>query len=119
MNLQEKVFEVAADVRARASAFVHATYASALERADDALARTTKLKGPIAVLKTAGRELRKVARAHGRRFFVENISIARAAREDVSALARSALASLKYRGVRAKSKTLRKRLVTKRAVKAA
>jgi len=119
MNLQEKVFEVAADMRARAAAFAHATYTSTLERADEVLARATKLKGPIAVLKTAGREFKKVAHTHGRRFFAENASIARAAREDVSALARGTLASLKGRAVHAKSKALRKRRSTKRAVKAA
>ena len=52
------------------------------------------LKGSLAVLNTAGRELNKVARRHAIRFVKQNSTLASQVRDDVSALARSTFTTL-------------------------
>ena len=53
-----------------------------------------ELKGSIAILNTAGRELNKVARRHAIRFVQQNSTLASQVRDDVSALARSTITTL-------------------------
>lgn len=79
MNFQEKMFETTADLRARAAK------------------RVEVLKGSLAALTDAGRELNKVARRHATRFVKENSTLAVSAGKDVSALARSTFATLSKR----------------------
>jgi len=81
MNFQEKLFETTADLRARAAKQVEV------------------LKGSLATLSVAGRELNKVARLHAARFVKENATIAASAGKDVTALARTTYATLAKRGM--------------------
>jgi hypothetical protein len=101
MNFQEKMFETTAELRARAAK------------------RVQSLKGSLAALTVAGRELNKVARRHAVRFVKENSSLAADAGKDVSALARSTYATLAKRSPtkRATRKTpaARKRTASKAA----
>jgi len=99
MNLQEKVLESTAALRARAA-----------KRVDD-------LKGSLATLTVAGRELNKVARRHVARFVKENSTLAVSAGKEVSALARNTYATLSTRpaapqkarkAVSARKRTVRK-----------
>lgn len=76
MNFQEKMFETTAGLRALAAK------------------RVQVLKGSLATLTVAGRELNKVARRHAVRFVKENSSIAVEAGRDVSALAQTTYTSL-------------------------
>ena len=93
MNFQEKVFEATADLRARAATLASTALTEARARAD--LDRRVKsLKVSLATLSTAGRKLNQVAREHGARFVKQNSSLALAAGKDVSAIARSAYATL-------------------------
>lgn len=106
MNFQEKMFETTSALRVRAAAL--------------AAKRVDLLKGSFAALTVAGREFNKVARRHAVRFVRENSTIAIDAGKDVSALARTTLATLSNRTT-AKPKTRkapaarRKRAVTKAA----
>jgi len=96
MNFQEKLFETSAGLRSRAQSI--ATTALARIQADIAAKRVEKrlaaLKGSIAILNTAGRELNKVARRHAIRFVEQNSTLASQARDDVTALARSTITTL-------------------------
>jgi hypothetical protein len=76
MNFQEKLFETTAELRALAAK------------------RVQILKGSLATLTVAGRELNQVARRHAVRFVKENSTIAVEAGRDVSALAQSTYTSL-------------------------
>ena len=76
MNLQEKLFETTAGLRALATE------------------RVQILRGSLATLTVAGRALNKVASHHAVRFVKENSSIAVEAGRDVSALAKSTYTSL-------------------------
>lgn len=76
MNFQEKMFETTAGLRTLAAK------------------RVQVLKGSLATLSVAGRELNKVARRHAVRFVKENSSIAVEAGRDVSALAQTTYTSL-------------------------
>jgi hypothetical protein len=100
MNFQEKMFETTAHLRARAAAL--------------ATKRVEVLKGSMAALTVAGRELNKVARRHAVRFVKENSSLAIDAGKDVSALARSTYATLAKRGT-AKQKARKAPAARKRA----
>ena len=91
MNLQEKMFEAAADLRARAHSIANAALPEARARLS---ARVNGLKHSLATLSVAGRELQKVARVHTARFVKENSAIATKAGRDVSALARTTYTSL-------------------------
>jgi hypothetical protein len=99
MNFQEKMFETTADLRSRAAAIANAAVSTARARAEIAAKRVKGLKGSIAALTVAGRELNKVARRHAVRFVKENSSIAVEAGKDVSALARMTYATLAKREV--------------------
>lgn len=96
MNFQEKLFETSAGLRSRAEAIATTTLARI--QADIAAKRVEKrleaIKGSIAILNTAGRELNKVARRHAIRFVEQNSTLASQVRDDVSALARSTFTTL-------------------------
>ena len=94
MNFQEKLFETSAELRHRAQAIATTALERARLRADAAAKRVEKLKGSIAILNTAGRELNKVARRHAIRFVQQNSTLASQVRDDVSALARSTITTL-------------------------
>ena len=104
MNLQEKVFETTADLRARAASFANAAFTTARTQAGQAARRVNTLKGSFASLKVAGRALNTVARRHGSRFVKENSAIALDAAKDVSALARATYSQLAKRGTAATRK---------------
>jgi hypothetical protein len=99
MNFQDKMLETTADLRKRAAALATVAVKTARARAEIAAKRVETLKGPLAKLTQAGRELNKVARRHAVRFVKENSSIAVEAGKDVSALARTTYASLAKRPV--------------------
>ena len=105
MNLQEKLFETTAALRARATQI--------------AARRSVVIKDSLAALTVAGRELNKVARRHAARFVKENSTIAVNAGKDVSALARSTYATLSKRAApqkaARKAPAARKRAVRKAA----
>jgi hypothetical protein len=118
MNFQEKVLETTADLRSRAAALATVAVSTARARAEVAAKRVTGLKGSLAALTVAGRELNKVARRHAARFVKENSSIAANAGKDVSALARSTFATLTQRTAPAKPRkpaAVRKRAARKAA----
>ena len=94
MNLQEKLFVATANIRTQAAALAAGAVASARSRAEVAVKRIDGLKGPLAVLTVAGRELNKVARRHAVSFLRQNSAIAAAARKDVSSLARKTYSTL-------------------------
>ena len=75
--------------------------ATARMRAQAAAKRADVLKGSLATLTVAGRELNKVARRHAARFVKENSTIAVNAGKDVSALARTTYATLAKRAAAA------------------
>ncbi len=116
MNFQEKLFETSAELRSRAEAIAAIALERARQRADVAAKRVEKLKGSIAILNTAGRELNKVARRHAIRFVQQNSTLASQVRDDVSALARSTITTLTKAPAKKARKTTAAR---KRARKAA
>ena len=71
MNFQEKLFETSAELRSRAQA-IATTALRALAGRCRRQASGSKLKGSLAILNTAGRELNKVARRHAIRFVQQN-----------------------------------------------
>jgi hypothetical protein len=81
-------------------------------RAGETAKRVDALKGSLATLTVASRELNKVARRHAARFVTENSTIAAAAGKEVSALARTTYASMSKR---TPAKTVRKTALRKRA----
>jgi hypothetical protein len=103
MNLQEKLFESAAQLRARAGLIASAALAPRVE----------VLKKSFAVLQLAGKDLNRVARRHVTRFVNENRTIAVDAGKDVAAVARSTYASLNGRGT-ARQGAPRKAVVRRR-----
>jgi hypothetical protein len=107
MNLQSKVLQTADRLRRQAVIIATAAWASAVDRAEVALKRATRLRGSVATLTDAGRELNKVTRAHTLRFIRDNSELARDAGKDISALARSTFVTLNRRAP-AKVKTTRK-----------
>lgn len=121
MNLQEKVFEVASDLRSRSLTLANIALETARARAQGAVKRAAVLQGSLETLGVSGRELNKVVRRHATRLVKENVTIARAAGKDVSALARQAYANFAKSGAkkpaspRRKSTVSRKRARTKAA----
>jgi hypothetical protein len=94
MNFQEKLIENTAEIRARATALASTALTTARSTAAAAAQRVGVLKGSLATLQVAGRELNKVARRHVTRFVKENSTLAMAAGKDMSALARSTYSQL-------------------------
>jgi hypothetical protein len=117
MNFQEKVLEATADLRSRAAVLASAALKTAQARAGAAAKRVEGLKGSLATLNAAGRELNKVARHHAARFVKENSTIATAAGKDVSSLARGTIATLAKRPAtkKARKPVARKRVRAKSA----
>jgi|SRR5882672_7964735 len=113
MTFQEKMFEATADLRAHATALATAALDTARTRAGVAAKRVEVLKGSIATLSSASRELRKVARGHAARFVKENTALAIDAGNDVSSLARSTYATLAKRQA-AKPKARKPQVARKR-----
>jgi hypothetical protein len=109
------MFEKTADLRSRAAAIANVAVATARARAEVAAKRVQGLKGSLAALTVAGRELNKVARRHAVRFVKENSSIAVEAGKDVSALARTTFATLSQRAA-AKPKARKTAVKRKRSV---
>src|SRR6188768_2232059 len=99
MNFQEKVFE---ELRARSIALANTALETARERAEKArkvaVKRTSALQGSLATLRVSGRALDQLVRRHAARFVRENVTIARAASKDVSALARDTYESFAKSG---------------------
>jgi len=117
MTFQEKMIEATADLRARASAVANAAFRSAKARASATAEGVDGLKGSLAVLKIAGRELKKVARRHATTLVKDNVIIATAAGKDLSALARSTYKTLRRPVVAQKSR--KPRATRKRSAKRA
>jgi hypothetical protein len=112
MNFQEKVLEATSDLRSRAALLAADALKTARARVGKTAQRVDGLKGSLATLTLASRELNKVARRHAQRFVKENSTIAVAAGKEVSALARTTFASLSKRSP---AKGARKTAVRKRA----
>lgn len=108
MDFQDKVFDITADFRARATAFAEAAWASAQHRATKTAGRMNDLKTALTTLQTTGRELKKVAGKHASQFIEQNSALARAAGQDMAALARSTYSQMS-RPYSTKSTTTRKR----------
>lgn len=118
MNFQEKVFEVASDLRTRSLALAQATLDAGRARAQDAARRAALLQGSLDVLGTSGRELNKVVRRHAVRFVKENSTIVRAATRDVSALARKTYASFTKSGAKKHAAPTRKSASSRKRARA-
>lgn len=97
MNFQDRLIEASTELRARASSLTYAAIDLARDRAGLTSKRVDILKGSIATLSAAGRELNKVAQRHASRFVKENSTLAVAASKDIGALARSTYATLSNR----------------------
>jgi hypothetical protein len=108
MNLQEKVFEVAAELRARSFALAH----TALE------AGRARAQGSLTTLSVNGRELNKVVRRHATRFVKENSTIVRAAGKDVSAIARQTYAGFTNSGAKKPTGPTRKSAASRKRARA-
>jgi hypothetical protein len=118
MNFQEKVFEVAATLRARSLALANTALETARERAQDAAKRAATLQGSLATLRVSGRALDKVVRRHAARFVKENTTIARAARKEVSALARDTYSSFARSGEKKQAAPTRKSASSRKRTRA-
>jgi len=118
MPFQEQLLDASAGLRARAAALAHRALDLARSRADIAAKRVDRLKGSMATLAEAGRELNKVAQVHASRFVKDNSTLALAAGKDVRAIARSAYAALATRKV-AKAPARKPRATRKRAARKA
>lgn len=109
MYFQDKFVETTQDLRARAASLGKAALIAARERAGLAAnrveMRVAVLKTSLSTLGVAGRELEKVARRHGSKFLKQNVTIAQAARKDVTTLARSTIETFAKRAAPAKAKT--------------
>ena len=112
MNFQEKMLEVATELRARSNALANLAIKTARERTQEATKvaaqRTAALQGSLATLRVSGRAFDQVVRRHAARFVKENITIARAASKDVSALARDTYASFAKSGAKKPTAPTRK-----------
>ena len=115
MNIQERLIEASSELRARASAFTTAALDVARARADVAAKRVDLLKGSLATLTVAGRELNKVAQRHASRFVKENSAIAFAAGKDFRTLARTTYVTLSGRKPTAKPRKTRASAARKRS----
>ena len=116
MNFQEKMLVVATDLGSRSLALAQTALDAGRVRAQDAARRAALVQASLGV---SGRELNKVVRRHAARFVKENVTIARAAGSDVSAIARDTYARFTKSGDKKqvsptrKSATSRKRGRTK------
>jgi hypothetical protein len=118
MNLQEKVFEVASDLRARSLALAQAAIEAGRIRAQEAARRAVILQGSLDTLGVSGRELNKVVRRHAARFVKENSTIVRAATKDVSAIARDTYASFAKSGAKKQAAPTRKSASSRKRARA-
>ncbi|HTU64916.1 MAG TPA: hypothetical protein VMF52_03110 [Steroidobacteraceae bacterium] len=118
MNFQEKLVDVSAELRARATALSHTALDVVRARAAIAARRAEGLKGSFETLSAASRQLAGVARRHASRFVKENSALARAAGADVTVLARETYASLGKKKV-VKAKARKAGATRKRTAKAA
>jgi hypothetical protein len=118
MNFQEKVFEVAAALRARSFALASTALETARERAQVAAKRAATLQGSLTTLRVSGRALDKVVRRHAVRFVKENVTIARAASKDVSALARETYSSFAWSGAKKQAAPTRKSASSRKRTRA-
>jgi hypothetical protein len=100
MNLQEKLFEAASDVRVRAASAAAAALQTAREGATQAARRAQDLKGSLIVLKRAGKEFNQVARRHVGRLVTENRAIAVDAGRDLGTLARATYCAIAAHGTK-------------------
>jgi hypothetical protein len=118
MNFQERLIQASSDLRTRAAAFTTAALDVARSRAVLSPRRVEEIKGSLATLSIAGRQLNKVAQRHASRFMKQNSAIAVAAGKDVGALAKSTMATLSGRKVSTKThkaRATRKRPTSKAA----
>jgi hypothetical protein len=122
MNLQDRILESTAQLRARALTLGQAALITARERAGIAASRVEKrvgtLKSSLTTLGIAGRELEKVARRHGAKFVKENATLVQAARKDVTSLAQSTFDAIAKRSATGTKQT-RKPAASKPARKTA
>lgn len=122
MNFQEKMLEVAAELRARSIALANTAIETARERAQEArkvaVKRSAALQGSFATLRVNGRALDKVVRRHAARFVKENVTIARAASKDVSALARDTYDSFSKSGAQKQAAPTRKSASSRKRARA-
>jgi len=118
MNFQEKLLEVAAEVRSRSLALANTAFETARHRANDAAKHASVLQGSLVTLRGSGRALNKVVRRHAARFVKENATIVRAAGKDVSALARDAYASFAKSGLKKRSSPPRKSASSRKRTRA-
>lgn len=118
MNFQEKVFEVASDLRVRSLALAQAALEVGRTRAQDAARRAAVLQGSLDVLGTSGRELNKVVRRHAVRFVKENSTIVRAASKDVSAIARETYVGFTKSGAKKQAAPTRKSASSRKRARA-
>lgn len=118
MNFQEKVFEVASDLRVRSLALAQAALEAGRTRAQDAARRAAVLQGSLDVLGTSGRELNKVVRRHAVRFVKENSTIVRAASKDFSAIARDTYVSFAKSGAKKQAAPTRKSASSRKRARA-
>jgi len=118
MNFQEKMLEVAAELRARSIALAHTAIETARDRAQVATKRAAALQGSLATLRVSGRALDKVVRRHAVRFVKENATLARAARKDVSALARDTYTSFAGSGAKKHAAPTRKSATSRKRTRA-
>jgi hypothetical protein len=118
MNFRERLIDASSELRARAASLSAAALDAARARAEVASKRVDVLKGSLATLTVAGRQLNKVAQRHASRFVKENSAIAVAAGKDFGTLARTTYATLSGRKTptRArKPRAARKRATSKAA----
>jgi hypothetical protein len=117
MNLQEKLIETTADLRARATALATAAVVTASARAGITAKHLEGVKGALDALGVAGREFNKVARRHVGRLVKANAAVAADARKDVTSLARNTYLTLSAKRGTARP-TARKAPTTRKRVKA-
>jgi hypothetical protein len=118
MNFQEKVIEMASDLRTRSLALAQAAIQAGRVRAQDATRRAAVLQGSLDLLGTSGRELNKVVRRHAVRFVKENSTIVRAASKDVSEIARDTYASFTKSGAKKQAAPTRKSATSRKRARA-
>lgn len=126
MNFQEKTqarfIEAASELRAQAAALAATARTAAVERAELARkrleGRLVNLRGTLATLGEAGRDLNLVARQHALRFVKENTALATAAGKDMTKLARTTYSTLAGR-TKTKAVARPKRAAAKRKVRKA
>jgi hypothetical protein len=119
MNFQEKMIETTSEIRARAAEFANLAITTARSSATFAAQRVGGLKGSLAALRIASKDLNQVARRHVTRFVRENRSLAAEAGKDLTALARSTYTNIAKRGVTVTRKPRKSTGARKRSTKKA